>query len=125
LANTTTNLASPLLQQALLGEALDESSVLVFVADELMRYVAVNQRACKVLGYTREEILGLRVTDIAVAPDAPVLYEGMLQSGAQGGVTLIRCKDDRTLSFRYAASEVRIGPMPYFVSVGTIDDSTP
>jgi PAS domain S-box-containing protein len=122
-ALTTTNLARPLIQQALIGEALENSAVLVFVADELMRYSAVNQHACDVLGYTREELLELHVTDLATAPEAPELYRGMLEKGSQVGATLLRCKDGRTLRFGYSASEVRIGHLPYFISVGTIDDT--
>ena len=59
------------MQQGLLYEAWDQAPALVFVADENMRYIAVNRTACETLGYTRDELLGLSVTDIAVAPDAP------------------------------------------------------
>ncbi len=54
------------IQTGLLGEAVDVGPVLVFVADENMRYIAVNRRACEVLGYEREELLALHVTDVAV-----------------------------------------------------------
>ena len=59
------NVAQPLVQAGLLGEAIDRGPMLVLVADEEMRYVAANQLACDVLGYTRDELLGLRTTDVA------------------------------------------------------------
>ena len=68
---TVRNLAQPQVQQFLMYEALDEGPSLIFVADEEMKYVAVNQTACRVLGYTREELLTLAVPDVAVAPEAP------------------------------------------------------
>ena len=55
-----------LVQKSLVGEAIEGGPVAVFVADADQRYVAVNAYACRLLGYTREELLGLRVTEVAV-----------------------------------------------------------
>ena len=44
------------LQRTLLGEAIDEAPVFVFVADGEGRYVAVNRHACQVLGYSRKQL---------------------------------------------------------------------
>lgn len=54
------------LQRTLLGEAIDEAPVLVFVADEEGRYVAVNRQACEVLRYSRRQLLGMTVSEVAV-----------------------------------------------------------
>ena len=53
--------------------------MLVFVADDEGRYVAVNRHACETLGYSRRHLLGMRVTEAAVAPEAPELDETMLR----------------------------------------------
>jgi len=46
-------------------QLLDQTSDLVFVTDlESGRILDVNETACQALGYTREELLALRVTDI-------------------------------------------------------------
>ena len=37
--------SDPLIQASLLGEAIDAADVLVFVADETTRYIAVNRAA--------------------------------------------------------------------------------
>ena len=110
-----------LVQHVLLGEAVDDGPSLVFVADDQGRYVAVNRRACDELGYTRAEILGKRVTEIAVAEDAPELYQAMLRDGSASGVTQIRCKDGRLLPLRYHAAEVKVARVPFWVSIGVID----
>jgi PAS domain-containing protein len=57
------NVARPLVQASLLGEAIDRGPVLVLVADEDGNYVAVNEYACELLGYTREELLAQRAPD--------------------------------------------------------------
>ena len=108
-----------------LGEALDGGPVLVFVADEEMRYVAVNRRACEVLGYTREELLDLKVTDVATEAAAPHLYEKMLRDGFAVGSTPIRRKDGRSVRFYYWASEVEVDGSKRFVSAGVLDYELP
>jgi len=90
-----------------------------------MRYVAVNRTACDALGYERAELLRLRVTDVAVAADAPELYEQMLRSRSQEGSTLIRSKDGRLLPFFYNARETVVAGMHYYVSVGFLEEQLP
>jgi PAS domain S-box-containing protein len=108
------------IQQSLLGEALEHAPALAFLADREMRYVAVNRTACNRLGYEREELLSLRVTDIAVAPDASDAYQEMLSIGNHQGITPIRAKDGHTLQLAYNAWEVTIAREPYYLSIGVI-----
>ena len=93
----------------------------IFVADDQGRYAAVNVRVCETLGYTCSELLDMCVTDVAVSPEAPELYEAMLRRRTAGGLTTIRCKDGRLLPFRYEASQVRVAQMEFWVSIGVIE----
>ena len=113
--------SDPLIQASLLGEAIDSSDVLVFVADETTRYIAVNRAACDELGYTREELLGLRVTDIADYAEAEDEFGEMVHEGSRRGTSLIRRKDGTTLEFRYRASTTTVAGMTVFVAVGVAD----
>lgn len=110
-----------LVQASLLGEALDRGPLLVFVADESMRYLAVNQLACDTLGYTRAELLQLRVPDVAVAPEAPDLYERMLRETSQRGRTELRRKDGTTVTLHYWAQQTTTAGMTFWVSVGYVE----
>jgi len=111
--------AEPLIQASLLGEALDNGPVAVFVADEHMRYIAVNEYACKLLGYEREELLALKVTDVAgTTEDAPAAFQQLLLTGNLDGVTTIKRKDGVELPFTYRARETAIAGMTLYVSVG-------
>ena len=105
----------------MIGEALDRGPLLIFVADEEMRYIAVNQLACDTLGYTRQELLALRVPDVAPAPEAPELYEDMLRDARQRGRTQLRRKDGSGVGFHYWAKETKTAGMTFWVSVGYID----
>src|SRR3954451_11251260 len=109
------------LQQVLLQDAIDRAPALIFVADDEMRYLAVNTTACEVLGYSRSELLALRVTDVAVSVEAESLYQEMLTVRSQQGDVELRTKEGVLLPFVYEASEVTVGQARHWVSVGFVN----
>jgi len=91
--------------------------VAIFVADDEMRYVAANTFACELLGYTREELLGLRVTDLARYPEAPDEFSDLVVAGRlEGSATLVR-KNGSELTIHYLASQTQIAGLEYYVSI--------
>jgi PAS domain S-box-containing protein len=106
-----------LVQQNVLGEAIDSGPVAIFVADEHRRYLAVNEYACALLGYTRPELLALTVTEVAVNVDAPDDYDEMVRSGSRSGTTILRHKDGRELAMSFRAAEATVGGLPVYVGV--------
>jgi PAS domain S-box-containing protein len=112
--------AEALIQTALLGEAIDDGPALIFIADDEMRYIAVNQCACRTLGYTRDELLALRVDEVAREPEAPRQYDEMLVRGFRHGTSVLTRKDGTTVEFLYRASKTQLAGMSFFVSVGFV-----
>jgi PAS domain S-box-containing protein len=106
-----------LIQVGLLGEAIDQGPVGVLVADENMRYIAANQFACALIGYTRAELLDLRVTDVAPAPNSPEQYTEMIRKGYLTGTTELKHADGKAISARYVASKTTVAGMELYVSV--------
>jgi PAS domain S-box-containing protein len=113
---TQMGVSEPLIQTSLLGEAVDHGPAAVFVADEDGRYVAVNQAACALLGYTREELLELRVSDVA---DPAGKWEQMEREGSVSGVSTLTCKDGTAVEFSYVAGATSVAGLLVYVSVGT------
>src|SRR5512141_908341 len=107
-----TGVSEPLIQASLLGEAVEHGPAAVFVADENGRYVAVNQAACALVGYPREELLSMCVADLA---DDPGKWEEMRQTGHVTGVSTIVCKDGSHIEFRYIAGATIVAGMPVYV----------
>jgi PAS domain S-box-containing protein len=105
-------------RSAFLAAAMDGAPVCVFVADAEMRYVAVNAYACELLGYEEEELLQMRITDVATYAEAPHEYRSMMNSAYLQGASRIRCKDGEELTLRYVAGEVEVKGERFFVSVG-------
>ena len=114
------NVAEPLVQASLVGEAIDEGPVLVLVADEMMRYVAANQYAADVLGYTRAELLKLRVTDVAPQAETEERFADFVAHRRGEGTTVIIRKDGTPVKIAYRARETRVAGMTLYVSVSWV-----
>jgi PAS domain S-box-containing protein len=106
------------LQETLLGEALEHAPVGALVLDETGRYLAANRMACRLTGYARGELLGLSPTDLAAEP---AVVTEKLQRMASGeldhGETCVRCKDGAAVPVEYRVGATRSGGLPYFVFV--------
>ena len=111
--------SEPLIQTSLLGEAIENGPVVVLVADEYGRYVAVNQAACLLLGYSREELLTLRVTDVACYDQATADWAELELRGTRSGIAQVTRKDGSSVELAYIAGATVIAGMPVYVSVGT------
>jgi PAS domain S-box-containing protein len=111
------SVAEPLVQASLVGEAIDRGPVAVFVSDDEMGFVAVNAFACEVLGYTREELLELRVTDVARGPETPLDCERMVAERSRSGSTTLSRKDGSEVDVAYHSRETTIAGMTFYVAV--------
>jgi PAS domain S-box-containing protein len=108
-----------LIQASLLGEAIEHGPAAVFVADETGRYVAMNRAACALVGYTRDELLGMNVADLLPAGETLARWQQMLERGSISASATMRCKDGSSVTYDYAAGRTTVAGMPVFVSVGT------
>ena len=111
--------AEPLIQATLLAEALDNGPVAVFVVGDDLRHIAVNQYACTLLGYTREELLSLSARELApeLALDQQ-LVNALTTARRLEGTSLLRRKDGTEVTIEFRACEAQVAGMPFFVSVG-------
>jgi PAS domain S-box-containing protein len=104
-------------RSALIGEALERAGYIVLVADDTMQFLTASDGACEVLGYTRDELVRMRVPQIVQEPDAPERFTQMIEEHDQvGQVTLVR-KDGERIPAAYNAAETKVGELTYYVSV--------
>jgi PAS domain S-box-containing protein len=111
------SVAEPLVQAGLLGEAIDRAPDAVFVADESMQHLAVNQAACRMLGYTREELLALRLTEIATYSQPTGEHHDVVAHGRRSGTAMLRAKDGSQVEVAYRAHETKLAGMTVYLSV--------
>ena len=107
-----------LIQTPLLGEAIEHGPVAVVVFDEDGRYVAVNQFACDLLGYTGAELLQMRLGDLAVDRDeAWTQYEQVATRARPGSVTRARRKDGSVVELEFRGAPATVAGMRLYVGV--------
>ena len=102
----------------LLGEALDTAALAVFVFEDDQHYVAVNDAASELSGYTREELLGLPVRDLAADPEQTLRNLKQVAAGErQRGQAGLRRKDGSVVEVEYRAARATIAGVPFMIAV--------
>jgi PAS domain S-box-containing protein len=110
--------SEPLIQASLLGEAVENGPAAVFVTDDEGHYVAVNHAACSLLGYSREELLAMRLAEVARDDEEAAEWSALTTSGTRLGTSVLTCKDGTTVIFTYVAGATVVAGMSVFVAVG-------
>jgi PAS domain S-box-containing protein len=90
----------------------------VFVFDEAENYIAVNEAACGLTGYGREELLALKVSDIGGRPVRTRRHLAeVYRRGRNAGAAWIKRKDGTLVEVHYTASTTSIAGIPYMVGI--------
>lgn len=76
--------------------------------DESRRYISVNDAACRLLGYSREEFLELRIDDISFPSGAHTgpMYDQFEEDGSMQGIFALRRKAGDVIWVRFHAEIV-------------------
>jgi two-component system sensor histidine kinase/response regulator len=106
-------------QEALLGQAVASAGAAILVSDDTLRYVAVNSAACKLLGYTRDQALQLRVSDIVERSEGGLLESARAVSDGkiEHGTVNVRRKDGRSFPVQYVSVPATIGDLPFVLTL--------
>ncbi len=114
-----TRQALELLQETLIGEAAARGAAAVFVTGDDLRYVAVNEAACDVLGYTRDELLALPVSDVVISTAEKLRNASLDVMDGQTlyGTARVRRKDGDEFSVRYVSFRGSISALRQVVTV--------
>lgn len=97
---------------------IDQASESVFWMDSTGRFRYVNEATCKSLGYSREELLALRLPDIA--PEVPpesftARWDELRALGSSTFETIHRRKDGRVFPVEITATHVQSRGEEYFL----------
>ncbi|HZD88011.1 MAG TPA: PAS domain S-box protein [Gaiellaceae bacterium] len=113
--------AYDLVQQTLLGEAASGMLAALFVFGEDGEMVAVNEAACSLTGWTREELLAHHADVLAENPaQAAKLRRELLASRPLVGSGSLRTKSGEMLASTYIASLTRVAGTAFIVVVAVV-----
>lgn len=99
----------------LFGEAILNANLAALVADDSGQYIAVNDEACRLTGYGRAELTGLRMGGLAADEPSTRIYYNIARGRKLHGRKRIRRPDGEVLDCRYWAIPTRVAQSPYFV----------
>ena len=100
---------------------LDAADIAILVSDEDGRCIAVNQGACDLLGYTRDDLLELQVRDFAPDVDPGECFRAVYASGRTDGVIDALLGDGNRLAVRHVSTPTRVAQMRLVLSFGRAD----
>ena len=111
--------AQRLVHETLLGDALDHSRLAAFVTDAGGAYVAVNEAACTLVGYSREELIGLRATSLSARPpdDVRELLEHLQRDRFLVGTATLAARDGSLVEIDYWATITTVAGIEFLLSV--------
>lgn len=106
-----------LLQQSLLGEAADYlAGLALFVWNEERRYVAVNQEACRLVGLSRDELIGMPVGELT--PDGAAEEVRRVRFGTvTDGTSSFTRRDGEVVELSWTTAHTRVAGLPYMISI--------
>jgi PAS domain S-box-containing protein len=108
-----------ILDHTLIGEAMLTAGVAILVSDDDGNYIAVNDAAEELLGYSREEFRKLKAHEVTArsAEELSELMRDMNRRRAIEGTAKLRRKDGVFGTIRYSAFAAKVGGLPVLVSV--------
>ena len=109
-------ISNPLVQVSLLGEAIDGADLAMLVSDEEGRCIAVNRQACALLGYTRDELLRLEVSDIVPESDSRECHRRVHATGRSEGIAKVLRSDGSPLALRYWSTPTQVAQIRLVLS---------
>ena len=91
------------------------ADVAAFLADERGFYIAVNDEACTLTGYSREQLTQLRAGQLAADTRSQAIYTQLLNGRKLQGRKLVQRKDGSVVSCRYWGIKTIVTRLPYFL----------
>ncbi len=83
----------------------------ILIADDEGRYIDINQAACEMLGYSREQLLKMKVSDLPTPNETDIehLYRSFVKKGKEKGEFNFVRADGKPRTAQYSATRISEG----------------
>jgi PAS domain S-box-containing protein len=105
-----------ILHRALLGEAAECAAAAAFVWDDDRRYVAVNDEACRLVGLSRSELVGMPVGSLS-GDGARGLIARTQEDRVSAGSSTFTRRDGTVVALDWVTMHTRVAGLPYMLSL--------
>jgi PAS domain S-box-containing protein len=112
LANST-DTAREAIVRVLLGDGAECAEIGISIYADDGKYVAVNEHACSILGFSREELVAHDVGDFT---DGNIDRTVLTSHDRREGVRVVKRKDGTTASVAYVVVPTRVANMGFFMA---------
>lgn len=99
----------------LFGEAVSSASVATLLATDDGQYVAVNDEACRLTGYTRAELVEFRAGQLAADDSSRQIYEAITRRRELHGFKTVRRRDGELVRCSYEAVPTVVASTPHYL----------
>jgi PAS domain S-box-containing protein len=107
---------SSLIHQTLLGDAWENAAAAITIFSDDGRYIACNSAFCELSGYTRDEIVQMRVgVDLAADGRNQQLFRDIVGAARRRGTGGLKRKDGAVLDVDVEAISTTVAGLPYHI----------
>lgn len=103
------------IQGTLFGEATLTAEVAALLADEDGQYIAVNDEAVRLTGYTRPELTNAWMGFLGADERSKTIFQNVSRRQKLQGRKLVKRRDGNVVQCRYWAIPTRVTGIPYFL----------
>ena len=107
---------SSLIHQTLLGDAWENAAAAITIFSDDGRYIACNTAFCELSGYSRDEIVQMRVgVDLAADGRNLELFRDIVGAGRRRGGGGLKRKDGTVVEVEVEAIATTVANLPYHI----------
>jgi PAS domain S-box-containing protein len=99
----------------LFGEAVNASTVATLLATDDGEYVAANDEACRLTGYSRSQLTEFRVGQLGADDSSKAIYDAISRRHEVSGIKTVRRRDGEIVRCRFDAVQTTVARTRHYL----------